>query len=212
MYIDGAGSDAALATNWMPADVRVERRADHRAAQPADHRGTDSDSAKYQYYETRDGKFVIFCGIEHKFWDAFCRAVGREDLLGSKDTSALRSTSQPSRLDLRRELQEIFHTADAPRSGCRSGPRARHRHGTGAPASRTCSSDPHLARARDPAPRASTRTRGEFVSVGWPAPVRGQPFGIERPAPRLGEHTEELLAELGYAGARVAELREQGVV
>src|SRR5262249_53973797 len=38
-------------------------------------------SAKYQHYATGDGKFLLFCGIEPKFWDHFCRAVDRDDLL-----------------------------------------------------------------------------------------------------------------------------------
>ena len=33
-----------------------------------------------------------------------------------------------------------------------------------------------------------------------------------RPAPALGQHTQEILAELGYEAAAVAELRARGVV
>jgi crotonobetainyl-CoA:carnitine CoA-transferase CaiB-like acyl-CoA transferase len=33
-----------------------------------------------------------------------------------------------------------------------------------------------------------------------------------RPAPRLGEHTQEILAESGFSGAEIAKLVEQGVV
>jgi formyl-CoA transferase len=38
------------------------------------------------------------------------------------------------------------------------------------------------------------------------------PAAIRRPAPALGEHTEELLAELGYAAGDIAALRAGGAV
>ena len=34
-------------------------------------------SARYQYYETSDQRFVLFCAIETKFWARFCEAVDR---------------------------------------------------------------------------------------------------------------------------------------
>ena len=36
--------------------------------------------------------------------------------------------------------------------------------------------------------------------------------GIERPPPMLGEHTDELLADLGYADREIAALRDDGVI
>jgi crotonobetainyl-CoA:carnitine CoA-transferase CaiB-like acyl-CoA transferase len=35
---------------------------------------------------------------------------------------------------------------------------------------------------------------------------------IDRPTPRLGEHTDEILAELGYDAAAIADLHERKVV
>ena len=38
------------------------------------------------------------------------------------------------------------------------------------------------------------------------------PAGLRRPAPRLGEHTDEVLAEAGFAGPEIEALRRAGVV
>ena len=37
--------------------------------------------AKYQYYRTSDGLFVLFCCIEPEFWERFCRTAERDDLV-----------------------------------------------------------------------------------------------------------------------------------
>jgi alpha-methylacyl-CoA racemase len=62
------------------------------------------------------------------------------------------------------------------------------------------------------------RARGTFAEVDGvvqPAPAprfARTPGGIDRPPPRPGEHTDEVLAELGLDPAAVAALREAGVV
>ena len=38
------------------------------------------------------------------------------------------------------------------------------------------------------------------------------PSGIQRPAPGLGEHSAEILAELGYTDEEIARLVTQGVL
>ncbi len=45
-----------------------------------------------------------------------------------------------------------------------------------------------------------------------PARFETTPEGISRPAPRLGEHTDEVLGELGLEPVRIGELRAEGVV
>lgn len=42
--------------------------------------------------------------------------------------------------------------------------------------------------------------------------LSGTPGGFRLPAPKLGEHNEELLSELGYDAPALAKLRDQGVI
>ncbi len=58
-----------------------------------------------------------------------------------------------------------------------------------------------------------SRERGDAVpSVRSPALMSRSPTGASRAAPRLGEHTREVLAELGYAKMKVDRLVADGVV
>lgn len=58
----------------------------------------------YDVYETSDGEVLLFCAIERKFWEAFCRDVGREDLV---DTWEGQDVSFGPQI-LRKELEAIF--------------------------------------------------------------------------------------------------------
>src|SRR5699024_1796388 len=53
---------------------------------------------------------------------------------------------------------------------------------------------------------------GDFTYIGPPLLVDGRPYEIRRPAPLAGEHSTEVLAELGYDRDRIERLTEQGVV
>jgi formyl-CoA transferase len=206
-YIDGSGADAVLATNWFHAIYRWnEARITDRRGMV---RGGDiGDSAKYQYYETQDEKFLLFCGIEHKFWDQFCRAVGREDLLAAKDESAPVDFGG-QQIELRRELAEIFRARTlaewmelALRHDIAMGP---------ANSLDDLRDDPHL-RAREIVHESTHPAAASFTTVGWAAPVLGQPFDVARPAPALGEHSDALLRELGKSDEEIAALRARGIV
>jgi CoA:oxalate CoA-transferase len=53
---------------------------------------------------------------------------------------------------------------------------------------------------------------GELKLFGLTARFEKTPGAVETPPPRLSDHTEEILRELGYTSADVVRLRERGVV
>jgi crotonobetainyl-CoA:carnitine CoA-transferase CaiB-like acyl-CoA transferase len=54
--------------------------------------------------------------------------------------------------------------------------------------------------------------RGEIKVQGLPATLSRTPGAIRRPAPQHGEHTDEILRELGYSAEDIAALRKDGAV
>jgi formyl-CoA transferase len=72
--------------------------------------------------------------------------------------------------------------------------------------------------ANEPALRASGTvvevdhpTRGKYLSVGNPIKMSDSPTEVTR-SPLLGEHTEQVLAQLGFSAAEVEQLRREGAV
>ena len=53
---------------------------------------------------------------------------------------------------------------------------------------------------------------GEWWYVPTPVQFEKTPISVRSAAPRLGEHTDEILGELGYSDGQIRELREREVV
>ncbi len=53
---------------------------------------------------------------------------------------------------------------------------------------------------------------GPVRMLGFPMKFSGAPSTIRLPAPNLGQHSDEVLAELGYSAQQCRTLREKGVI
>lgn len=53
---------------------------------------------------------------------------------------------------------------------------------------------------------------GEFEMPGRPFTMPASPWSLRRLAPRLGEHTDEVLGECGFDAAQISDLRAAGVI
>ncbi|MEX2558195.1 MAG: CoA transferase [Actinomycetota bacterium] len=143
----------------------------------------------YDLYETSDGKLILFCAIERKFWERFSTGVGREDLLDRWSGTDVDFGADRS---LRPELEDIFlsQTADAWQ---------KHFLDWDIPGSRVLEladvlDNPHLV-ARGLV-RSGAQGEAPFVANPLRWHDRGErPGDDSRAAPALGAHTQEVLDE-----------------
>lgn len=206
-HIDVAASDAAIRQAWINLSYALNAHlVSHNLLSPKN--GTEYSGARHTFYETRDSKVVIFCSIETKFWRNFCTAVGRLDLYDQSDESKIVDYGNND-VELRRTLQEIFHTRDQAEWLELA---ATHDVCLGA-APRNLDelrADPHV-QARGMIFEDIHPLVGAFTYIDTPIRVAGQSDGVDRYAPAHGEHTEEILAELGLKD-EIPALRADGVI
>jgi alpha-methylacyl-CoA racemase len=167
----------------------------------SDERGTnllDSGAPFYDVYRCADGAEIAVGALEPQFYAALLDVVG------------LAATSLPDQHDpagwpeIRTRLTEAF--ASQPRQHWLD--RADGRDACLAPVltMREAADHPHL------------RARGTIVDVDGvpnPAPAprfSATPAALDRPPALAGEHTDEVLADAGFAAAEVAALRAAGAI
>ena len=190
---DGALSWLAMVAASYFADGRVPARGELPLA---------GSLICYRPYECADG-WVTLGALEPKFWQAWCRGVGREDLVEKQ-------FEHPGS-DAHAQVEEIF--------------RGRTREEWEAFArEHDCCLEPMLA--PDAALSSQlVREREMVVELEQPGAERtvrqlGVPVKLGRtpgqharlPGPALGEHTEATLLAAGYSEAEVAELLSSGAV
>ncbi len=152
----------------------------------------------YRPYEAKDG--WVSCGaLEQKFWASWCAGVGREDLVAHQ--------FDPPGSDAHRHAEEIFkqRTRDEWRA-------FNDEH--------DCCIEPILdldqvldseqVKRREMVVSYEQPELGEVRQLGVPVKLSRTPGGVHRPAPALGEHTAEVLAEAGLSEPQIAALVESG--
>jgi crotonobetainyl-CoA:carnitine CoA-transferase CaiB-like acyl-CoA transferase len=201
-YIDTSLYEAGLALSvWETAELW----ATGRVPQPlgSAHRMT----APYQALRTRDGHIMV--GANNlRLWQRLCQALDREDLLADP-----RFTTNADRMERRDvlagELESVLKSRDTEdwvaallAVGVPCGPLRDYK--------QVCQ-DPHTL-ARDMVVTMQHPAEGEIRGLGIPVKLSDTPGQIRHAAPLLGEHTDELLAGLGYSAPEILALREQGAV
>jgi len=201
-YIDMALLDSALAISTHQsaaylASGRVPRRLG--SAHPS--------IAPYQAFRAGDGRYFIVAVGTEKLWRDFCRAIGREDLaddprFSTNDRRAVNREALAAELERTFSQRPAQHWVDVLL-------------GAGIPAAPIY----NMAEALGD---GNTRERGMLLElstalgpvrvVGSPIKVDGEPVDALDPPPLLGQHTVEVLKELGYSDEEMEKLIGEGAV
>jgi crotonobetainyl-CoA:carnitine CoA-transferase CaiB-like acyl-CoA transferase len=166
--------------------------------------GNDHPSlVPYRAYRAADGDFVVGVANEGQ-WRRFCSAIDRSELIDDARfaTNTVRVENRV-RLELMLESRLVERTREHWIAALRD-------------ANVPCGLVRTVAEAIDTEIALDTGLIGDggdgVPMVGSPIRIDGarEPFG--RPSPALGEHTDEVLAELGLSAEQIAEFRTRGVV
>lgn len=163
--------------------------------------------APYQAFEAADGWFIVGAANQAN-WERLAKAIGAEHLLDDP-----RFADNPARVEnldaLVEALSAIF----------RREPKAHWIElldAVGVPTGsindvREMLADPQLA-ARGMVTEVEHETLGTTRTLGCPLRFSEAPTPVARGAPVLGQHTAEVLKELGYSEAKLEALVESGAV
>jgi crotonobetainyl-CoA:carnitine CoA-transferase CaiB-like acyl-CoA transferase len=164
-------------------------------------------SAPYQAFQGSDGRwFVIAAGVQH-LWERLCKLVDRPDLVADPRFQTNADRVEHART-IESELAIAFRRRPAADwiGACEA---------EGIPAGPVNSiaeayADPQ-AQAREMTVSLEHPTVGRHTVLGIPVKLSATPGAIRGAAPRLGEHTEEVLRTLGYPPEAARTLAEAAV-
>ena len=156
-----------------------------------------------------DGKPVaIHLSSPNKFWESFATAAGHPELLDDprfkahsgrhQHAEVIQETLAPEfAAKTRAEWTRILETADVPFAPIYQLDEVIE--------------DPQI-RHIGMVQHATHPERGEVRSLGYPVNLSDTPLGPVKAPATLGEHTDEILAEVGVSAEAIAKLRAAGVV
>jgi crotonobetainyl-CoA:carnitine CoA-transferase CaiB-like acyl-CoA transferase len=161
----------------------------------------------YRLFPTADG--AVFVGVaQNKFWPPLCRALGVPELA---DDPRYRNHAERGlrAAELNPRIEPIF-------AGLTMAEAIERMNREGVPCGPVSTAeelfDHPQVEAMAMRQRVEHSTVGAMEVCGAPFRFLETPERVRRAAPALGEHNREILAELGYAGAEIAELEVGGVV
>lgn len=162
----------------------------------------------YQPFKARDKYFIVAVGSE-KLWKQFCEVLGLGDTIMDDPRFATNAARHANREALIAILSELFSTEDAAhwlellgQAGIPCGP---------INYVDEIFADPHI-RARHAVVEIEHPTIGIVRSIANPVRYSDTSLAYRRHPPRLGEHTEEILLQLGKSREEIEALRQAGVV
>ena len=164
----------------------------------------------YQDFPSKDGNVLLAIGNDGQF-ARFCAATGNADW--SQDA---RFTKNSDRIINRKALAELLYPLMKTRTTAEWIKLLEDKAVPCGPINNIAEAfDDDQVKARGlhvQTPRDAGDGIGTISTVASPMRLTATPPVVRRPPPAMGQHTDEILAEMGRSQAQIAQLRESGVV
>ncbi len=163
----------------------------------------------YNHYRCQDDKWIAIAHLQpERYWPKVCRALGLEELETDPRFSEFEARSAHAK-----ELIAIFdeHFATRPRHEWLSILQTEGCIATPIQTPTEVSNDPQ-AIANDYFVYTDHKVHGKTKMVGFPWDFSDTPASCRRDAPDFGQHTDEVLRELGYSEEDISHMRTEGVI
>ena len=147
----------------------------------------------YNVYETKDKKYVSLGAIENKFWQSFCNAVKRRDFLQKQFDSSI--INEMNKVFKSKTMNDWLGLNDKYDFCCEP-----------------------VKKVEEVINDADLNNKGSIITLDGikqvPLPVIFSSLGRldYSISPKLGEHTEEILSEIGYDKKTINKLRNKSVI
>ena len=199
------GKDYADWTEQPPPEMVAE--ATMAAARIAAFYKTQTLNPLVAGYMTKDWRMILIVALQpDRYWSRLCQAIERPDLQDDPRFNSFQARAE-NREALYPILDEVFlsKTLEEWKSRLAGIPFAVAQNLV------EVINDPE-ARANDYFVPIDHPTHGRIEVVANPINLSETPATLRMPAPEFGQHTEEVLLELGYTWEDIAQLREEEVI
>lgn len=198
-YLDISLLDSLLSFQSMAAGAFfMDRHVPERGDEPL-----NGACAWYNVYPTADDQYLAVGLLEFKFWRSFCRVLGCEQFIDRQFASrevqtAMKETiGEIMRQRSLKEWLDIFDPLDICVTPVRNLAEVLH--------------DAHLDE-RQMIQEIDHAAEGTISVLATPVKFSRTPGRVNMAPPRFGEHTDEILSQMGMSYQTMEELRRLGVI
>jgi crotonobetainyl-CoA:carnitine CoA-transferase CaiB-like acyl-CoA transferase len=157
----------------------------------------------YNVYETQDGGYISLGALEPRFWEVLCRKLKREDFIpcqyddGNKRDEMFSFLKETFKRKSREKWLEELKDLDVCIGKVLSLEETLR--------------DPQVV-SRRMVTKIQDPGKGELNLLSSPIKLSAMPPDIRTAPAAFGEHTEEVLRELGYSAAQIDDMKRKGAV
>ena len=195
-HVDVSMTDGAVAFNAVSGAAFLVDGTENRREE-----GFLNGGSLYDFYETKDGQYLSFGGLEPQFFAAFCETIGRPDLIaGGVMPPELPRVKEEVREALKTKTSDEWMALFAKVDACVEPVLALGE----------ALADPHVS-ARGLVVEVDLPGEGTVRQLGHPIRYSATPPEYRSAGVPAGTHTREVLRELGYTDAEIEEFEKTGL-